>query len=108
MVTTFKHYTEGFAGTGLVGYVETEYKDLVEVFGVPTFSDTSDDGKVTAEWCLKFIDGTLATIYDYKEYSTPRGVYKWHIGGRVSAAVDNVSDAMALRGKIVQTSKVNY
>ena len=65
-------------GTSLQGYVTTTYAFLVEKLGKPL----EGDDKVTAEWILKFEDGTVATIYDYKEYRTPKGVYDWHIGGQ--------------------------
>jgi DNA-binding ferritin-like protein len=39
---------------------------------------------------LEFEDGTVATIYDWKEYQTPMGLYHWHIGGRNNLAVHRV------------------
>jgi hypothetical protein len=56
-------------GTCLQGYIVTTYKDLVSVFGEPTFEEGD---KVTAEWNVK-IDGVVCTIYDWKEYTTPQG-----------------------------------
>lgn len=76
-------------GTSLQGYLQAYYHQLVEVFGEPT--DSGD--KTTAEWCLEFEDGTVATIYDWKEYETPMGLYQWHIGGRSQKAVDRVTRA---------------
>jgi len=67
-------------GTHLQGYVHTTYDRLVEVFGQPTYTGSGD--KTTAEWILQFDDGLVATIYDYKEYTTPAGMYSWHIGGK--------------------------
>lgn len=63
--------------SGLVGYVEATYEELVEVLGEP---DTDFD-KSTAHWTVEAPDGTVATIYDYKNYMTPVGKYDWHIGG---------------------------
>jgi hypothetical protein len=74
-------------GTSLQGYVTAYYHELVEKFGEP---DLTMGDKVTAEWCLEFEDGTVATIYDWKEYETPMGQYRWHIGGRNYDAVDRV------------------
>lgn len=74
-------------GTHLQGHMTARYHQLVEVFGEPT--DSGD--KTTAEWCLKFEDGTVATIYDWKEYETPTGSYAWHIGGTSPQAVDRVT-----------------
>jgi hypothetical protein len=75
------------SGTSLQGYVTAYYHELVAVFGEP---DLTNGDKVTAEWCLDFEDGTVATIYDWKEYETPMGRYQWHIGGRNQDAVDAV------------------
>lgn len=79
-----KHYvTNNYADvsmTSLVGYITTEYNTLVEAFGEPILG--SGDGKVSAEWVIKFADGQVATIYDWKTPETPMGTYDWHIGGR--------------------------
>jgi len=42
---------------------------------------------------LAFEDGTVATIYDWKEYETPMGLYHWHIGGMSKLAVARVQQA---------------
>ena len=75
--------------TSLQGYIEAYYHQLVEVFGEPE----GGGDKTTVEWCLSFEDGTVATIYDWKEYETPMGRYQWHIGGRSQKAVDRVTRA---------------
>ena len=74
-------------GTHLQGYVQAYYHQLVEVFGEPE----GGGDKTTAEWALEFEDGTVATIYDWKEYETPMGLYHWHIGGLNNLAVDRVT-----------------
>jgi len=78
-------------GTHLQGYVTTDYNTLVDVFGEP---DRRNGDKVTAEWCLEFEDGTLATVYDWKMYETPYGQYQWHIGGHNSDAVLHVQNTL--------------
>ena len=85
MKTAFKKTSE-LDGTFLVGYVETTFNELVKTFGEPHYGE-SDDGKITAEWGLEFDDGTIATIYDWKEEGTPLDKYHWHIGGRTDYAV---------------------
>lgn len=77
---------EEIFGTSLMGYVTATYEELVNVFGREHFGQ-SGDGKVNAEWCLEFADGTIATIYDWKESSIPLLEYKWHIGGNSKIAV---------------------
>ena len=69
--------------SGLVGYVEATYEELVEALGEP---DTDFD-KSTAHWTVEAPDGTVATIYDWKTYSTPVGKYAWHIGGHSERAL---------------------
>jgi hypothetical protein len=76
-------------GTCLQGHVEAYYHQLVAVFGEPE----GGGDKTTVEWVLSFEDGTVATIYDWKEYETPTDLYRWHIGGRNSRAVDLVNQA---------------
>jgi hypothetical protein len=78
-------------GTSLQGYVQAYYHQLVEVFGEPE----AGGDKTTVEWCLSFEDGTVATIYDWKEYHTPMGPYDWHIGGKSQKAVDRVTRTFA-------------
>lgn len=81
--------------TSYKGYIMTTYQELCDVFGPP------DDGpndleadKVTCCWRLKFADGTVASIYDWKTGSTPFGEYDWHIGGHNIKAVNRVKTAM--------------
>jgi hypothetical protein len=83
-------------GTFLQGYVETTFAKLVKAFGAPTYGpdEASGDGKVSCEWCLTFEDGTVATIYDYKEDSTPMGEYSWHIGGTSIESVNRVLECV--------------
>ena len=83
-------------GTSLRGYLPpTSYARLVAAFGEPT---TFGDGdKVQAEWVLRFSDGTLATIYDYKEIVRVEQVTDWHVGGFYgSAALARVCEALGV------------
>jgi len=75
------------AGTGLVGHVTTTYDDLVKAFGRPD----RDADKCTAQWIIEFSDGTVATIYDWKEPETPMKAYAWHVGGKDHRAVQLVA-----------------
>jgi hypothetical protein len=69
-------------GTMLVGYVNTTYDNLVDKLGEPL----NGFDKTTVHWTIEASDGTVATIYDYKEYMTPAGKYFWHVGGRKTTA----------------------
>lgn len=80
-------------GTWLQGTIATTYGKLVETFGEP---NGSPGDKTTVEWILRFPDGTIATIYDWKLNNTPKDLYDWHIGGRTKTAVSAVLSAVYL------------
>ena len=75
-------------GTSYAGIVTANYSLLVERFGQP--SDSFDNYKSDAEWQIEFEDGSVATIYNWKDgknYLGPDGlpiedITEWHIGGR--------------------------
>lgn len=67
-------------GTGLRGTFKESYARLVEVLGEP-HRIGSGDGKIQVEWLLRFDDGTIATVYDYKEDEPSYAVEDWHVGG---------------------------
>ena len=46
------NYASG--GSSLQGYINENYYNLVDVFGEPTHSTASGDGKVHTEWVLRF------------------------------------------------------
>jgi len=84
-------------GTSLQGYINATFDELFEELGAPTYDEPSGDGKVDVEWCLRFEDGTLATIYNWKDYDNgvkckSGGLYRWHIGGKSFNAVCHVID----------------
>lgn len=86
--------------TCLQGYITADYDTLVELFGEPT---EGDNYKVDAEWLLEFEDGTIATIYNWKNgrnYCEHEGfpveeITDWHIGGHNKRAVHCVEDVLA-------------
>ena len=80
-------------GTHLVGKVETQYDTLVRVFGEPTMAGGIDE-KSWCQWSLEFEDGTVATIYDWKEDMLPLELYDWHVGGRDQEALTLVLDTL--------------
>ena len=79
-------------GTGYVGEIDASYDELNAAFGAPF--GPSGDGKVRAEWTLKFDDGTVATIYDYKHHLPVEQVRDWHVGGHVARALGKVKSAI--------------
>jgi len=85
-------------GTHRVGELDGVYKkDIEKVFGPPTWDQGSADDKVTIMWGVKFPDGTVGTIYDYKRYNQPLDeVDYWSIGGRTNLAGYYIKKAMGL------------
>lgn len=89
-VITHDSWINGANGTSLQGYVETTLDVLETRFG----PGLGGGDKTTREWILEFSDGTVATIYDWKTYETPVGMYHWHIGGKTKQAVWNAEKAI--------------
>lgn len=92
------YFADKFNGTHLQGTTYTTFDSLTELLG----ESLGGGDKVTQEWCIEFSDGTVATIYDWKEYSTPMGLYDWHIGGHDSRAVQLVEDLLDGRIELVE------
>jgi len=90
--------TEETSGTWLQGSVLTTRAKLTNAFGEPTQYENEFDGKITIEWGIRFEDGAIATIYDWKRYElgTPAEdeLITYNIGGVDLGAVRNVNDAL--------------
>ena len=79
-------------GTSLQGYIQISYDDLVLALGEPT---EGDGYKTDAEWYIEFNDGTVATVYNWKNGFNYSGGYgssiydigEWHVGGHSTSAV---------------------
>ena len=88
-------------GTSLQGKIAAPYAKLVAVFGLP---DVGDEYKTDAEWVIKFEDGTIATIYNWKNGKNYLGdegeevtsMDRWHVGGISQDAVANVVNELTL------------
>lgn len=87
--------------TCLQGEIRVTYNRLVEVLGEPNCD--GDGYKVQKEWMIKFEDGTVATIYDWKEGENYNGhgqgthytnVTNWHVGGHKPASLYRVQEAL--------------
>lgn len=83
--------------TSYQGEMNFSYVRLCELFGAPLPGDAY---KVDAEWILKFEDGTVATIYNWKDGPNYCGVdgtpveeiKDWHIGGHNRRAYELVEE----------------
>ncbi len=99
-------------GTHRMGYVYVSYSKVVEVFGEPEYHGDRGDSRVIFEWVITFADGTVATIYDYKQSKlygddpdapTPDEMktlpsFEWHIGGKDHRAVELVQSVLNGKG----------
>jgi len=105
MQITIKHIgiegTTATTGSSLSGYVEATLYELTQVFGAPTYRNEDLDEKVQTEWVLR-LNGAVATIYNWKTGQTPRGLYRWHIGGFGRGEVELVQEAVAAYRKAVR------
>jgi len=83
----------GFGGTGKIGEIRgVTYAQMVATFGEAL---EGDDDKTRVEWLIRFDDGSIANIYDYKERVGVERVTRWSIGGFDVNAVANVRNALA-------------
>ena len=62
----------------LQGYCTTTFSELTARLGEP---HTRYGDKTTVEWAFRCNEGTVFTVYDWKQTSTPVSPYRWHIGG---------------------------
>lgn len=92
-------YDANVNSTSYKGEIKVSYDTLVEVFGEPDPYKT-DGYKTDAEWVIKFEDGSVATIYNWKDgynYLGAEGlavenITDWHIGGFDNKVVDYIKD----------------
>jgi len=91
---------EDTGGTHLQGYIDTTYENIVSVLGKQHHH--GDDYKTDAEWNIKFEDGTIATLYNWKNglnYCRDEGlpledITEWNIGGHSPRAVALLTDLL--------------
>jgi hypothetical protein len=63
---------------GLVGYCTTTFSALRTLLGEAHIRNCD---KVNSLWAFRCHDGTVFTVYDWKQSVTPTSEYRWHIGG---------------------------
>jgi len=82
-------------GTHLLTTINLPFHKIAATLGDPIRFKPEDDDKIRVEWDIKFQDGEVATIYDWKEYKrAPEDVTDWHIGGRSFEVVQRVYDIL--------------
>lgn len=94
-------------GTHKQGHIDAKYAELVALFGEPITPTPSDEirlSKTDAEWNLRFEDGEVATIYNWRNGKNWMGedgiptkqIRDWNIGGNSKCVVDRVQIALDL------------
>ena len=84
-------------GTSLKGDIKLDYYDILDRLGKPKECDSY---KIDAEWDIEFYDGTVATLYNWKNgknYCGEKGlalyqIDKWNVGGFKREALDKVNE----------------
>ena len=88
------------SGTGRVGQLtKFRFSHLVKEFGAPI---TKNLDKSDAVWAIRFGDGTVATIYNWKNGKNYRGseglelddIREWNVGGKTTQALHNVTEVL--------------
>jgi len=93
-----KDHSLPFVGGSRQGTLnDVPYNEIRHHFGPPTYAEPSADGKVQAEWDIKFDNGVRASIYDYKQYHhPPELVTDWSIGGNSPHSAYEVYKVMGI------------
>lgn len=83
-------------GTSYQGSIMTSLEHLKNVFGTVHYHDSDTDSKTRNEYLIEFDNGTVATIYDYKEYRAYHDdeILEFHVGGFSKAALSLVNSTV--------------
>jgi hypothetical protein len=75
--------------------ISASLADLIDILGA-THGIGEPSDKVQNEWELELEDGTIFTVYDWKEYRryTDKETIEWHIGGRSQKDTFVAQDAL--------------
>lgn len=84
-------------GTCLQGYLNATYQKIVDRYGLPI---EGDGYKTDAEWIIKWDDGEIGTIYNYKNGQNYLGesglptedITEWNIGGNKKIVEKRIND----------------
>jgi len=73
------------AGTSFFGTTfPASVNQLVKAIGEPMHEENTGEDKTNFEWNMELEDGTVFSVYDWKEYRSISldEVIDWHIGGK--------------------------
>jgi len=97
-------------GSSHVGDIDATYKEICSLFGKPL---SYDKGKVDVHWVVKFSDGTVASIYNWKNGKAYMGehglavksINRWSVGGLDQASSTLVQIALDLHRESKEETK---
>ena len=84
-------------GTSFFGTTfSASVNQLIETIGQPTIQDNTGEDKTNFEWNMELEDGTVFSIYDWKEYRVIDldEEIEWHIGGKNGVHTERVLDQL--------------
>jgi hypothetical protein len=91
-------------GTSFKGTIQAQLWELLAVFGTPI--QLPDPPRVTYEWRIKFDDGLVVAIYDWKQGPVAHNeVVTWHIGAQHTWLVERVHEAFRARLRELRTTQ---
>ena len=91
----------GTGGTCYQGEIIVSYEEIISIFGKSAdWYNNCDGEKIDAEWNIKFSDGKVATIYNWKNginYLGKNGIplkyiTHWNIGGKTDDVVERINN----------------
>ena len=58
--------------------------DLLKILGEPQCEQNDGQDKCNFDWTMETEDGTIFTVYDWKEYRALQEgeIIEWHVGGK--------------------------
>ena len=74
-------------------------RDLIDLYGQPTYLDNTGSDKTNFEWEMETDDGRVFSIYDWKEYRpiSKDEVIEFHIGGNsISHTLDAQNELLEM------------
>jgi hypothetical protein len=106
----FKTSNVNVSGTSLQGHITCNYVNLCAMFGAPV---TKGLDKSDAEWAIKFDDGQVATIYNWKNGKNYMGdagiathhIIHWHVGGRSPEVVSRIEQLILKQNQVMAVIK---
>jgi len=110
---THNDYEISIDNTSLQGNIGAGYGILCKLFGQP---HDSDGCKSDAGWDIEFDDGTIATIYNWKNgknycgrdgYDTQK-ITSWNVGGHSVDAFNRIKRIVETEGERIATTQGHW